>query len=108
MEERMDIPCFVVKKRYQSSAKSSTVITALTHSSLSICKTLIIGIPFAVRPNSGISKPRVRYTFPLLVKKSTVECVDADTKCSTKSSSCEIGRASCRERDKILERVGAT
>src|SRR5699024_11679474 len=76
-----------LKNKYPSSSKSFTLMTEFIYSSCSICNKLIIGIPFAVLLNSGISYPFRRYTFPLFVKNRTVSCVDVVTKCSTKSSS---------------------
>ena len=66
------IPFFVAIKRYWSSSKLSTGITAVIFSSAISWRILTIAIPLAVLEASGISYALSLYTRPLLVKNKRV------------------------------------
>ena len=73
--------------RYPSLISSATVSTVSILSSCSIGIRLIILVPLAVLPASGISYALFLYTLPLFVKNNTSEWVEVIKTFSTKSSS---------------------
>ena len=62
-------PFRVARKRYLSSAKSFTWVTAVIFSSFSALMRLITGLPFDERGASGMVWTFLTYAFPAVVKR---------------------------------------